>query len=237
MSQTNTSKNSLMALLVGAVCVVVMVLGGMLVMNNSASNKTKECESIGKKYDEDRKQCREKTISERFSEECSSGIDVGGKHFACSDIRRSNLEKAYLDNTIVKHGDYIYEAGSSMEIAAGKNNGEYCLSASDSWLHIGETRCVVFSYEYMACSNGYCFLDEKQNYTSGFVAFFGKYNMYSWNNFRATYYNKSPVLVCGAIYSYQGHPEIKITNVSSQVVIQPTVSYSGGVAVYRYSCN
>lgn len=114
--------------------------------------------------------------------------------------------------------------------------GEYCLSASDTWSHIGETRCVVFSYTYMACSNGYCFLDEKQNYTSGFVAFFGQYNMYSWENFVNTYKDKGPILVCGKIYSYQGHPEIKITNVSKQTILSPQTSYSGNSIVYKYSC-
>ena len=226
-----------MALFVGAVCVAVMIFGGMLVFSNSTSSKTKKCAADGMVYDESTRQCREKTVSERFQEKCDSGIDMGDKHFSCADIRRVGLEEAYLDNTIVMHGGVIYEAGSSLEVMAGKYYGDYCLSASDTWQHIGEKRCVVFSYEWMACSNGYCFLDEKKDYKSGFVAFFGKYNMYSWDGFVATYKNNGPVLVCGTIYTYQGHPEIKITDASSQVIIQPNISYSGGVPVYRYSCN
>ena len=226
-----------MALLVGAVCVALIIAGGALVFSLSTANKTKECEASGQVYDKDKKRCREKTISERFDERCSSGVFIGGSHYSCADIKRNNLERAYLNDALVKHGASLYEAGTTAEISAGKNSGDYCLSATESWFHIGEKHCVVFNYAYMACSNGYCFLDEREDYKNGFVAFFGKYGMFNWNTFRAKYYNKGPILVCGTIYQYQGHPEIKITNVQNQTILSPQLSFSGGVGVYRYSCN
>ena len=233
MSQNNTSKNSLMALLVGAVCVVLVIAGVSLV----SSNSSKKCESEGKIYDSSTRQCRSKTASELFSEKCSGSTLINGKSISCAEIRRSGLEEAYINNKLTMHDGRLYEVGTQSEITAGKSSGDYCLSASDTWSHIGEKRCVVFSYTYMACSNGYCFLDEKQDYKNGFVAFFGKYNMYNWETFSSTYKNKGPILVCGQIYSYEGHPEIKITDVAAQTRLSPQASFSGSTLVYKYSCN
>ena len=237
MSNRNAANNSAMAFIVIIVCIIIAVFGIYLVSSNSISSKTKECETSGKIYDESSKKCREKTISERFNEKCLSGVTIGDKSYTCTDLKKAGLENAYLNNKIVQHGGSLYEAGTSREIEAGKNSGDYCLNASDTWSHIGETRCVVFSYTYMSCSNGYCFLDEKQNYNTGFVAFFGRYNMFSWDSFRSTYYNKGPILVCGKIYTYNGHPEIKITDINKQTILSPQATSSGGVSVYRYSCS
>ena len=237
MSNRNAVNNSAMALIIIIVCIIIAVFGIRLVSSNSISNKTKECEASGKVYDESRRKCREKTVSEKFNDKCFSGVTIGDKSYTCNDLKKAGLENAYLNNKIVRHGDSLYESGTSSEIAAGKNSGDYCLDASDSWSHIGETRCVVFNYTYMSCSNGYCFLNEKQNYNTGFVAFFGKYNMFSWDSFRETYYNKGPILVCGKIYTYNGHPEIKITDISKQTLLSPQATLSGDITVYRYSCN
>ena len=233
MSQNNTSKNSLMALFVGAICVVLIIAGISLISGNSAN----KCETEGKIYDKTTRQCRAKTNTELFSEKCTGNITIGSKTASCSDIKRQGLEKAFLNNTLIWHGDKLYELGTSSEITAGKNAGDYCLSTSDAWAHIGERHCVILNYTYLACSNGYCFLDEKQDYKNGFVAFFGVYNMYNWNSFTATYNGKGPILVCGQIYSYEGHPEIKITDVASQTRLSPQASISGNTIVYKYSCN
>lgn len=200
-------------------------------ISQNKQTKITACEKEGKVYDEKQKTCRAKTTSEKFDEKCSGSKYIGGKSYTCSELKKLGLEKAYLDNTIIKHGNTLYERGTSAEIAAGKQAGEYCLSAADTWQHIGETRCVVFSYEYLACSNGYCFLNEKKNYTSGFTAFFGRYNMYSWENFKNEYYGAGPILVCGTITTYQGHPQIKITG-TNQVLKKPTMTYGA----YNYSC-
>lgn len=203
-------------------------------ISQNKQTKITACEKEGKVYDEKQKTCRTKTTSEKFDEKCAKDdyLIIDDKLYSCAEIKRLGLEKAYIDNTITKHGDTLYERGTSVEIAAGKQAGKYCLSASDAWDHVGEKRCVVFHYEYMACSGGYCYLDEKKNYTSGFVAFFGQYNMYSWESFRNEYYNAGPILVCGTITTYQGHPQIKITNPSKQIVKHPIQSYGA----YAYTC-
>lgn len=234
MSQSDSNKNPLSALLIGVIGIILIVSGTSLVSSNSA----KKCESEGKVYDSATGQCRSKTISEMFSEQCTGSVYInGGILTSCETIKTEGLEEAFLDNRLIVHGNEVYEIGTQSEIEAGKNNGDYCLSASDTWSHIGEKRCVVFNYTYLACSNGYCFLDEKQDYKNGFVVFFGKYNMYNWNSFSSTYMNGGPILVCGQIYLYDGHPEIKITNVAAQTRLFPQASMSGSTLVYRYSCN
>lgn len=234
MIQKNNSKGLWVVVVVIAIALLSVIFS--TINTTQRNNKRKECTSNNQVYVESSNTCRDKTVSEKFNEQCTEGITINGTKYTCADIKKANLEKAYLNNSIIKHGNSIYEKGTNAEIQAGKEVGDYCLSASDAWSHIGEKRCVVFSYTYLACSNGYCFLDEKENYNNGFVAFFGRYNMYSWNNFVATYKGKGPILVCGTIYSYNGHPEIKITNVSSQTVLSPQASLSGSTTVYRYSC-
>lgn len=196
----------------------------------------RKCENNGQIFVENSVSCRDKTTSEKFAEKCNDGTYVGGKWFSCSEIKSNNLEQAYLNNSLITHGGKLYEMGTSTEIFAGKYSKDYCLSASDTWLYIGETRCVVFSYTYMSCSNGYCFLDEKQDYNNGFVAFFGRYRMYTWDSFYSTFYGKGPILVCGTIYKYNGHPEIKITS-TNQFLLSPTPTKDGASMVYRYTCS
>ena len=59
--------------------------------------------------------------------------------------------------------------------------------------------------------------------------------MYNWNSFSAEYQSRvSNVLVCGQIYSYQGHPEIKIVDVGRQVVKNPIARANG---MYAYKCS
>ena len=234
--QTSSKHNALIAVVV--LCGVFFLIAALanILQSNSIKGKTEKCAQNGQVLDDKTGTCREKTVVEKFSEKCSGTYTYGDKSYTCSQIKSAGLEKAFINNAIIAHGASIYEKGSISEISAGKEVGDYCLSAADAWLHIGEKRCVVFSYSYMACSNGYCFLDEKKDYTNGFVAFFGSYRMYSWDDFVATYKDRGPVLVCGTIYSYEGHPEIKITNVQNQVVLEPVKNYSGSSIVYNYSC-
>lgn len=235
MSKTKSSTNRITLVIIGLLGLVLIIIISIGVSYLNRQQKEKACQNDGKIIDKPSGVCREKTISERFDENCFGDMVyvVDGQTITCSEIKKLGLEKAFLDNKIVKHGNKLYERGTTVEIAAGKQVGDYCLSAKDSWSHIGEVRCVVFRYEYLACSNGYCFLDEKKDYKSGFIAFFGRYNMYNWESFSAEYKSGvSNVLVCGQIYSYQGHPEIKVTDVGKQVVKNPTMKDGA----YQYSC-
>ncbi len=203
-----------------------------------AHNKEKKvasCIDSGLIYDDYAKDCRELTVSEKFNIECNdSAYVINGKTFTCEKIKELGLEEAFLDKRLTTHGENLYELGTESEIAAGKQSGEYCLSAQESWDHIGEMRCVVFRPEYMACAEGYCFLDEKRDYTTGFVAFFGNRNMYSWDNFQKEYgQDVSEILVCGEIYLYRGYPQIRISNPGKQIVKNP-IKRNGA---YPYRCS
>lgn len=185
-------------------------------------------------YEQSSNSCRTKTVSERFNEQCKDGITINGTVYSCSDIRKADLEEAYLRNkTIVEHGDSIYELGSYSEIQAGKEAGEYCLSASDAWSHVGEKRCVAFYPSYFAKEGNNYFIDEKKDYKTGFVVYM--YGNYGWNWFISTYENKGVLLVCGTITTYEGHPEIKAT--PADIVTSPKLSADHLVPVYRHSCN
>ena len=217
-----------------AVVAAVVILTIVSVAINYTQKETtkKRCRESGQVYVESSNSCREKTISEKFSEKCVDGITIDGTKFTCNDIRRANLERAYLNGTIVKHGSSIYEYGTSAEVRAGKDTGDYCLSASDTWSHIGETRCVVFTPSWLAYSGYNYFLDEKKDYTNGFVVYM--YGNYGWNWFLDTYKDKGPILVCGKITTYQGHPQIKTT--PSGTLVSPKGTVDGQYTVYKYSC-
>lgn len=221
---------------IAIISIVIAFLLFIMIGTTSAiqgENAKKECTSSGKVWVESSKTCREKTTSEKFDEKCSTGIEIDGTKYSCADIKRAGLEKAYVENkTIIKHGNSIYEEGTSTEISAGKMVGDYCLSASDTWSHIGETRCVVFYPQYFARSGYNFFIDEKENYKTGFVIYM--YGNYSWDDFLATYKDKGEILVCGQITSYQGHPQIKAN--PSNILVSPNKTMRGGTVVYNYRC-
>jgi len=230
-TDSDNGKSPIIAILVVVAFLFLIMIGATSAIQGE--NAKKECKSSGKVWVESSKTCREKTTSEKFDEECTTGIEVGGKKYSCADIKRAGLEKAYIENkTIIKHGDSIYEEGASAEISAGKMVGDYCLSALDAWSHIGETRCVVFTPGYFARSGYNFFIDEKENYKTGFVIYM--YGNYNWDDFLATYKDKGEILVCGQITSYQGHPQIKAN--PSNILVSPEKTMRGGVAVYRYNC-
>ena len=231
------SKRKICIAVIVAGCTCLLIVGlANIIAATSATIKAEKCAQNDQVLDEDSGDCRDKTVSEKFTEECSGTHTYGDQTYTCSQIENAGLEQAFLSDTIVAHGSAIYEQGTTEEIAAGKKAGDYCISASDTWSYIGERRCVYFSYVRLACSNGYCFLNEKYDYNNGFVVFFGTYNMYTWDEFYATYQGGGTILVCGTIYTYNGHPEIRIVSPSEQIEMNPTKSYSGSSVVYRYTC-
>lgn len=230
-TRSNTSKRPIMIFAIVAAIALFSMVGITNAINQE--NAKRKCISSGKIYVESTKTCRDKTVSEKFNEQCTTGIEIDGRKYPCSEIKRAGLEKAYVEKkTIIKHGDSIYEAGTSAEISAGKQVGDYCLSASDTWSHIGEVRCVVFQPQYFARSGYNFFIDEKENYKTGFVIYM--YGNYNWDEFLATFKGKGELLVCGQITSYQGHPQIKTT--PDKILVSPTKTMRGSTVVYNYSC-
>lgn len=223
------------AIWVIVVVVIASILGLICTSMNAAQREDtkRKCIANGKIYVEESNTCREKTTSEKFAEKCTDGITIDGTKYTCSEIKKKGLEKAFLDKNIVKHGNDIYEYGTYAEVQAGKESGDYCLSASDTWRHIGEVRCVVFRPTYFAYSGRNYFIDEKKDYKNGFVIYM--YGNYGWNWFLDTYKNSDNLLVCGTIKMYEGHPEIKA--VPSNILTSPKGTTDGSYTVYKYSCH
>ena len=230
MAKKDTSNGAWVIVVVVAIVFLTIIFSG--VNYSQRESKKKECQRNSQIYVEESNTCRDKTVSEKFSEKCTSGITIGDTKYSCADIKKANLEKAFLDSKIVKHGNSIYEYGTSSEVQAGKKVGDYCLSASDTWSHVGEKRCVVFQPSYLAYQGYNYFIDEKKDYINGFVIYM--YGNYGWNWFLETYKDKGPILVCGTITMYQGHPQIKTT--PSSVLVSPNGTTAGAYTVYKYSC-
>jgi DNA/RNA endonuclease YhcR with UshA esterase domain len=94
-----------------------------------------------------------------------------------------------------------------------------CLTAQETWTHIGETTCVEFTVEspYQS-SKGNVFLNEKQNYKTGFTVFIPSASVRNFNGNPVSLYGYKTIRVTGLLRTYQGHPEI-IVNSPSQIVV------------------
>lgn len=134
------------------------------------------------KYSYSEKRCRDKTESELAQEEKE---------------RQEELER---QEKVRKEAD----------VAKKKQSGEICLSAAESWNNIGKITCVAFHPGYFY-STGYgrMFINEKEDYRNGFVAYLVYNYMTSWDNLLANY--RVPMIaVSGTITQYEGHPQIQV---------------------------
>lgn len=222
-------------------CVVLFLLAPilgivMVVAGQYISSEAQKCEEKGGVYN--LVSCRDKTIDELFAEKCIDGISkdpfAESKHFSCEEIAAMGLKRAYVESGLVIHGNNLYEKGTDEEIEAGKRAHDYCVEARESWNYINEKTCVILNYSYLACASGHCYLDEKQEYKSGFVAYFPQ--NYSWDSFRNAFYGKGPVVVCGIIEAYDGHPQITVNNINRQIGFRPA-RMSVGKNNYYYPNN
>ena len=232
---TKKSKNDYGPIAVVIAIILGIILIGVISSSAEKSSRISSCENKGKVYVERTGECREKTVSEKFDEKCVVGDKISGKYFSCSDIRKQNLERAYLNDNIIVHNGVPYEGGTEAEIQAGKMSKDYCLGAGDTWHYYGSKRCVAFRYRYLACSGGVCFLDQYKDYKKGFVVYFG-YGMYNWNSFKKKFMNHGTIVVCGTIVKYQNHPEIKVYS-KKAFQVDPTPTYRGDKKVYEYTCS
>ena len=102
------------------------------------------------------------------------------------------------------------------EIRRKKENGELCLSSAESWLYAGRGKkyCVAFHPGYFYRTGyGSLFIDEKQDYKNGFVAPLMYRNMIGWDEF-LNRYKVNMIAVTGELVWYEGHPEIKVYDLS-----------------------
>lgn len=223
-----------------ATVVVVAILAAvLLIFGGSYLGARLKCEGADGVFGEKTLfSCRDMTILELFDKKCTNPVIVGEKSFTCKDVANRGLQEAYLNNDkkLTIHKNMLYELGTAEENEAGKNAGDYCLMAIDTWSHIGEKRCVALNYKWIACASGHCYLDEKKDYENGFVAYFP--TNYSWDSFYGAFKNQSgPILICGVIQNYQGHPQITVSDPSSQIVRNPTIYLYGSYMVYKWTCN
>jgi hypothetical protein len=93
-----------------------------------------------------------------------------------------------------------------------------CLTPAETWNNVGKTTCVEFTPAKIASSNGYFFIDEKVDYTKGFVVFIGTKNIMNWNSFYSKY-NGKKIRVSGKIELYKGYPQIKVYDLSKIEII------------------
>lgn len=166
------------------ILVCILIGGGILLFSviGPALAEQKESDcTSSQKYDAQTKHCKEKTKEEKEADQ---------------KAKAETDRKAKLEN----------------EAKAGKSNGTVCLTTTEARSHINENACVVYYPTLLSRSGeGYLFLDENENYKTGFVAFFAHRNMLSWDDFRARYGNRQ-VVVSGVITMYEGHPQIKVTS-------------------------
>lgn len=96
-----------------------------------------------------------------------------------------------------------------------KMNGELCISSVEAWFYAGSGNyCVVFHPGWFYDTGyGLMFINEKRNYKDGFVAPLMKYYMISWEELLARY-RIDKIAVTGELVWYDGHPEIKVYDLS-----------------------
>lgn len=93
----------------------------------------------------------------------------------------------------------------------------HCYTASQAWNEIGVSACVQFKVGYTYISSaGNSYLDQFENYAGGFGVWIPA--GYSFGaNATNTYANRT-IQVSGTISSYEGAPQIEVTN-QSQIAI------------------
>lgn len=92
-----------------------------------------------------------------------------------------------------------------------------CFTAAQSWREIGSTGCVQFTVGYTYVSSaGNAYLDQYQNYTSGFGVWIPAGS--SFGATAASEYANKTIKVTGTISSYDGAPQIEVRD-QSQIAL------------------
>jgi len=99
-----------------------------------------------------------------------------------------------------------------------KSNSELCFTTNNVRNNYGKNSCVEFKIGYTyETKAGTKFLDEKSNYTEGFVVYIPRDSEYSSIDLN-TMKNKN-IRVYGLIKEYQGYPEIVVTEYSQVKIL------------------
>ena len=124
---------------------------------------------------------------------------------------------SWIIPTLTKPEEPINQGTS---ISQGGKTESNCITAAEAWSNIGKNTCVIFYPGKFAKSNGYFFIDEKEDYKNGFVVFIGKKNLISWENFLSKYNVGKKIKVSGTIEKYEGHPQIKVYSLDKITVVK-----------------
>src|SRR5450631_3921268 len=94
------------------------------------------------------------------------------------------------------------------------SSGTATLTADQAWNHIGDST-IQYQVSYATTDNGGDeFLNQKQVYLSGFTAVIFSSNLLAFPNDPEATYDGATIDVTGTIQSYEGHPEIVVSNPS-----------------------
>jgi hypothetical protein len=94
-----------------------------------------------------------------------------------------------------------------------------CLSASQTWNDIGYSGCVQFTVGYVYTSDsGQNYLDQYSDYSSGFAVWIP--SNYSFGADLVSRYDGATIDVTGTISSYDGAPQIEVTDPSQLREVQ-----------------
>lgn len=95
------------------------------------------------------------------------------------------------------------------------------LTAAQAWDHIGDKETVRFHVGYTASDNeGDEFLDQLQDYTSGFVVVVFRENTSAFQVDPVQAFGGRTVDVTGTISEYKGHPQVIVSS-PSQISLAP----------------
>jgi hypothetical protein len=95
-----------------------------------------------------------------------------------------------------------------------------CISAEESWTHIGEETCVEFYVSSpFRSGKGNIFLNERKDYKNGFTVWIPAGSVGNFQSDPIVSYGYKTIQVKGQIRMYQGHPEI-IANSPEQIIVK-----------------
>ena len=188
---------------IGIVIVITVLIGLFIFIPKT--QEPSDCSSL-QTYDYTSKRCRAKTDSEirQEKEETQKKLE---------NERRAKL---------------------AQEIKQKKENGELCISSAEAWLYAGSGKnyCVVFHPGYFYDTGyGLMFIDEKEDYRNGFVAPLMRYYMISWEELISKY-KVDKIAVTGELVWYEGHPEIKVYDLSQITIPRVYTCELSGDCVY-----
>lgn len=114
---------------------------------------------------------------------------------------------------------FVSQADNDPEPPPSDRDNNGCYTPDNVRKHYGETDCVDFSVGYTyVTSAGKKFIDEKQDYTSGFVVYIPRNSNFS--SVDLAQFGGKKIKATGLIKEYNGYPEIEATEYSQVKVYQ-----------------